>query len=237
MIFYKFSRRVTYFFVFMLAISISGCGGGSSDTSSSSTQNTLPSTNNVEEPLVSAIQYKDLFKLIDTQSDQTALIMDAYGVEGLHIVCSSTNVLSKKNGLFKCNGIPLNIYLGNFKIGTISKLPTDKIIYTQDILNLPRAATVHPDVTKLSMILQSLDENGNLDDGINITQESMELLDNELANFTSLQKMTLNNVNNAINNVIEARKANDVNIKLIKVSPKDAQINLTNALANTPPKG
>ena len=222
-----------------------GCGGGSSSSNTapsitdiiSDTNVTSKIIDNVQDPLVgTALEYQDLFQLIKTNTKATAIVIDAHGIEGLHINCEIQDVQTKQYGLFECDNMPLNIYLGNFKIGTLTKIPKDKIIYTQDVLNLPRAATMHPDVTKISMILQSLDEDADLSNGITITQESMDLLDNELENFSDIEHLTIEDTNNVINNVINNRKITNSNVKLTKVTEKEAQINLTEALANTPAK-
>ena len=223
-------------FSLVAVVALTGCGGGSSSSSSKAPKNTTKVINTVQASLTSSSSYTDLFNQLKTQTDKTGLLMDAYGVQGLYVDCGTQKVVTNKDGLFTCTSTPLNIYLGSFKVGTLSQIPKDRIIYTQDILNLPRAATVHPDVTKLSMILQSLDEDANLNNGIDITTESMDILDNELANFTSIHQLTLDDTNQIIDNVIAERKANNPDVKLHKVSKKEAQINLTEALANTPVK-
>jgi hypothetical protein len=222
-----------------LVLVITGCGGGSSSSSdtstSSSTKNTLPNTPTTNTKVaLSSISYQKLFSLPAEQPDKTALILDAYGIEGLHINCGGTEVTTMQDGLFTCSNIPLNIYLGTFKIGTIEQIPQDKFIYTQDILHLPRAATMHPDVTKLSMIFQSLDEDGDLTNGISISKETIAILNNELANFSSISQLTKEDTINIINNVIQQRKILDSNTKLNAVTATEAQINLTDALSNTP---
>ena len=225
-----------------IVISFAGCGGdsGSSAQTTPSASNAMPSTKTITTTKNSlsmdSLGYEDLFQLVDNQTDNTALVLNAQGIKGLRVTCGGQETVTGQYGLFTCNTLPLNIYLGDFKIGTLPNIPKDKIIYTQDILHLPRAATMHPDVTKLSMILQSLDEDANLDNGIEITQESMDLLDNELANFKNIQELTIADVSNIIDNVIAARKANDSQVHLTKVTEKEAQINLTEALANTPAK-
>lgn len=206
----------------IVPILFSGCGGGDS-ASSTSTQTGA-----------SVTSFQTLFTLVNKFPNKTGIIIDAHGVQGLRISCNSVSTHSEKDGLFTCNTLPLNIYLGNFKIGTISQISQDKIIYTQDIIGVSRAATMHPDVTKLSMIFQSLDEDADLTNGITITQSSINILDNELAKFTDLQHMTLQDTSTIIDNVITARKESDPNVKLQKVSQIQAQINLTEALANTP---
>jgi len=219
----------------MALTALTGCGGSSSSSSSQAPQNTGNVTNKtIQTALTASSSYADLFNKLNTQADKTGLLIDAYGVQGLNVDCGTQKVVTDKDGLFTCNGTPLNFYLGSFKVGTIAKVPKDRIIYTQDILNVPRAATTHPDVTKLSMILQSLDEDADLSNGIELSQKSINLLDNELANFTTIHQLTLNDTYNIIDNVIAARKADNADVKLKKVSQKEAQINLTEALSNTP---
>jgi len=224
-----------------------GCGGSSSSsTQSAPSIKTTVSENNItdqisnklKDNLADTISYTDLFTLIDQNPNKTALILDANGVQGLRILCNNGNeaIFTEQYGLFQCKGETLNIYLGNFKLGSVSKIPKDKVIYTQDILNLPRAATMHPDVTKISMILQSLDEDADLSNGIQITQESIDLLDNELSNFTNIEQLSIEDTDNIIDNVISSRKAMNPDSKLQKVSKKEAQINLTTTLANMPAK-
>jgi hypothetical protein len=219
-------------FLATLILLITGCGEGSSSSSDTST---LPSTQNaLPKEALTSTSYQELFSMPTQQPDKTALVLDAYGIQGLRISCSTTDTTTLQNGLFTCKEVPLSIYLGTFKIGTIQKIPQDKFIYTQDILHLPRAATMHPDVTKLSMIVQSLDEDGDLTDGISISKETIAILNNELANFSSISQLTKEDTINIINNVIQQRKILDSTTKLNAVTAKEAQINLTNALSNTP---
>ena len=221
-------------FSLVAVVALTGCGGDSSSSSSEAPKDTTQVINTVQTSLTSSSSYTDLFNQLNTQTDKTGLLIDAYGVQGLNVDCDTQKVVTDKDGLFTCSSTPLNIYLGSFKVGTVLKVPKDRIIYTQDVLNVPRAATTHPDVTKLSMILQSLDEDADLSNGIELNQKSIDLLDNELANFTSIHQLTLNDTNQIIDNVIAARKADNADIKLKKVSKKEAQINLTEALSNTP---
>ncbi|NOQ31618.1 MAG: hypothetical protein GQ570_10900, partial [Helicobacteraceae bacterium] len=81
--------------------------------------------------------------------------------------CGSTTGFTNVKGEFTCPaGSEVNFYYGNFHIGGVSKLPTDKIVLIQDGLDVPRANTQNADVVKLAIFLQSLDNNSNHDDGI-----------------------------------------------------------------------
>ena len=231
-----FQTLKTTLFSLVAVAALTGCGGDSSSSSSESPQKTTQVVNTVQTSFTASSSYADLFNKLNTQADKTGLLIDAYGVQGLNVDCGTQKVVTDKDGLFTCTGTPLSFYLGSFKVGTVLKVPKDRIIYTQDVLNVPRAATTHPDVTKLSMILQSLDEDADLSNGIELTQKSIDLLDNELANFTNIHQLTLNDTYNIIDNVIAARKADNADVKLKKVSQKEAQINLTEALSNTPAK-
>lgn len=221
-----------------LAFSFVACGGGDSGSSSSSktinSDITNTTTTKIQDTKSGIATYKDLFSMTNAHPDKTGLILDAHGVQGLKVTCGNTETLTEKNGLFQCNNLPLSIYLGDFKLGELSAIAKDKLIYTQDILHVPRAATMNPDVTKLSMILQSLDEDADLENGINITQESIDILNSDLANYTNIALLTMENVTNIINDVIETRKMNNPDAKLVKVTLKQAQDNLTQALASAP---
>ncbi|NOQ32234.1 MAG: BspA family leucine-rich repeat surface protein, partial [Helicobacteraceae bacterium] len=81
--------------------------------------------------------------------------------------CASTVGFTDKEGYFTCPiGSEVNFYYGNFHIGGVSKLPSDKIVLIQDGLDVPRANTQNVDVVKLAIFLQSLDKNGDHSDGI-----------------------------------------------------------------------
>jgi len=223
-----------------LVFSFVACGGGdsgsndSSKTTSSDMNVTNTITTKIQDTKSDIVTYKDLFSMTNTYPNKTGLILDAHGVQGLKLACGDKEILSEQNGLFLCNSFPLSIYIGNFKLGELSSIAKDKLIYTQDILHIPRAATMHPNITKLSIILQSLDEDADLENGINITQESIDILNSDLSNFTNISQLTIEDITNIINNVIENRKINNPDTKLVKVTIKQAQNNLTQALANAP---
>jgi len=219
---------------------VDNTGNTSTDTTTTVVDTNTTDTNNTatEEqiPVLPNVAYKDLFSMKDSAPYKTGIFVDAHGVQGLKVICGSGENKTEQYGLFTCDDFPLSVYIGNFKLGELSKIPDDKIIYTQDILNIARAATMHPDVTKVSMILQSLDEDAQLSNGIEITQASIDILDNDLANYTNISELTVEDVNNIIDDVIATRKANDSKAKLVKVTKIKAQIDLTEALSNTPPK-
>lgn len=233
-----FSHLKSIVIATFLAFSFVACGGdagsGSSSTPKTDTNASQNITTTMQDIKAGVATYKDLFSMPDTHPDKTALILDAYGVQGLKVTCGNKETHTEQNGLFECNTLPLSIYLGDFKLGEFSAIPKDKLIYTQDILHLPRAATVHPDVTKLSMILQSLDEDADISNGITITQASLDILNSDLANFTNITQLTMEDVTNIISDVIKTRKAENPETKLTKVTIKQAQDNLTQALASAP---
>jgi hypothetical protein len=223
-----------------------GCGEGASSSSSSSpaspatdeiqtVQNDMNTITKEKQPTSTEISYIDLFKMLDS-NQQASMAVDAFGVEGLKVMCGNNEIKTGKYGMFTCTNLPFSVYLGDFKLGEISKVPNDRIIYTQDILHIPRAATMHPDVTKVSVLLQSLDEDGDLLNGIVISQESIDILNNGMANFHNLSEMSMDDVNTIVDDVITTRKADDADVKMKKVSAHNAQIALTEALASTPPK-
>jgi hypothetical protein len=217
------------------SLTIVGCGGGGGGSSSDASS--TPKASTATAPTSSqtdGMDYQTLFSLVNTTKDKSEIIIDANGVSGLTVKCNGTDITTEQYGLFSCNSQKISVYLGDFKLGSLAKIPDDKIIFTQDIVGVPRAASMYPDVTKISMILQSLDEDGDITNGISITQKSIDETNNELANYSDISELSIEDTQNIIKNVIQQRKIKDPNTKLIGVSEKEAQINLTATLASLP---
>jgi len=224
------SKNLTKIILLVLfSLFLFGCGegaGGSSDSNNTVIQ--------VQDPLVSGMTYDKLYSLAENQSSPGGLLVSAHSVGGLTIQCGSENITTLLYKPFTCKNFPITISLGNFKIGTLSKETKDKIVFIQDILGIPRAATMHPSVVKLSMLLQSLDEDGDISNGIEITTNTLNLLNPNLSNFSNITQLTFEDVNNIIDDVIASRKLIDSDTKLKKITNVEAQTNLIEAVANIP---
>lgn len=196
-------------FLTFLLLTISGCGGGSSGESNSS------STTN-------------------DSSSSSLSVVNSSGIEGLKIICAAKEVSTEIDGSFECNSLPIEVYIRDFKIGEVKNIPLDYTLYTQDILNVSRGAIADQDVMKISMILQSLDEDASPLNGITLTDDTLSLLSLHLSYDTNLSELTFEDINDIIKDVIASRLAEDKSAKLRAVDYNTAQSNLTIKTASAP---
>jgi len=197
-----------------LLLTITGCGdGGSGGEGNSSPTSTSTSS-------VSA-------------SDSLSVV-DSSGIEGLKIICGTKEVSTGINGNFECTSLPIEVYLTDFKIGEVKSIPLDKTLYIQDILGVSRGAIADQDVMKISMILQSLDEDASPLNGITLTNDTLSLLSSHLSYDTNLTKLSLEDVNSIIEDVIASRLSEDKTSKLVAVDYNTAQSNLIIKTASAP---
>jgi len=118
--------------------------------------------------------------------EKQAKVVDS-AVEGLEVQCSGLTAFTPKDGSLTCDHMPLGFKLGEIKLGIIYDMPNDGIILPQDIANVSRNDIKNENVRKLLVILQSLDSDGNPENGITITKETRE----KLSTFVDLQKTSL----------------------------------------------
>ena len=211
-----------------LSLVLVGCGGGdggsdsatSSTTSSSSTMTTTVSSTSSTSTT--------------TQLSGTLSIVDSSGVEGLDVKCGSNELTTSEYGTFECTSYPVSAYLGDFKIGEVKEATIDNTIYTQDLLNVTRGATAHSEVTKISMILQSLDEDAQPLNGVTLKEDTLSLLSAHLSSDTNIAKLSFEDVEYIIEDVIKTRLSQNADSKLKAVDAITAQSNLTTKTASAP---
>jgi len=100
-------------------------------------------------------------------------------IAGLNYECDGKNKITSDKGLYNCELTPIIFKIGKLKIGTISKFTPDKLIFIQDLFNLPRDNFTDPRVIALARLLQSLDNDGNIDEIILIPEEISSKFDTE----------------------------------------------------------
>ena len=208
-----------------LMIFLSACGGGSDG----SVQQVASSS--------SPVQTDDLVQAVDpVQSVDSGnlILMDAGAISGLKVMCDLTELVTGSDGFIECEETPITAYLGEFKVGSVDGVPIDGLIYVQDFLHLTRADIAHPEVTKLSMILQSLDIDADPLNGITLDSNVLALLGSHLSTSTILEDLTFVDVENIIADVIQTAISQDSNSTLEAVSYDTAQSNLATSVANAP---
>jgi hypothetical protein len=109
-----------------------------------------------------------------TQGSGIAYFIDS-PVEGLsYIGNDGVSGKTDKNGKFTYNGnTEVKFYIGKAYIGDISSIDIkrDKKVFIQDIVGVDRAKTFDTRVVKIARVLQSLDDDGEPENGITLKKE------------------------------------------------------------------
>jgi len=201
---------------------LSACGGGGGGSSSSSSSTTA-APSSVTTPVTSVVA-----------KSGTVSIVDASAIEGLRVECGSEELYTGEEGEVVCDTFPLSVYLGEFKLGEVETLPLDNSLYTQDLLGVSRGATAYPEVTKISMLVQSLDEDANPLNGITLADDTLALLGSHLSYTTILSELSFDDISYIVEDVIATRLTQNENSKLKAVDYNTAQSNLTTKTAAAP---
>ncbi len=107
-------------------------------------------------------------------------------VEGIEYQCAGMVNYTPKSGELACYHMPLGFKVGEIKIGILYEVPSDGIIFPQDMLGVARENIRNEDVKKLTVLLQSVDSDSNPKNGITITKETRE----KLNDFIDLKKIS-----------------------------------------------
>ena len=125
-----------------------------------------------------------------TISSTTGYVVDA-AVQNLDYDCVADNVMNKvtgADGAFTCQNMSqVRFRIGELILGEISTLPQDGYVLPQDIVGTARDNVTDPNVTAMAQLLQSLDTDGDLTNGIQIPEDIKPLLESE--NFTAVNLM------------------------------------------------
>jgi len=129
-----------------------------------------------------------------TDTTQSAYLIDS-AVEGIDYTCGTLTGTTNSEGKFtydatKCpTGVEFKI--GSLSLGTInpSNINTDTYLTIQELAGTTRDNITDENVTKLAVLLQSLDENSNPNDGILITDNMKGLfgVDENLSSKTDAE--------------------------------------------------
>ncbi len=203
--------------IFTLTI-FTACGGGSSgsDSTDTTTHSNTITTNEPSFSITNEYTSGLVGKFIDSP------------VSGLSYKCDNQIRKTDTEGLFNCESLPVTFSLGNLILGSIEELQADYLVFPQDILKQPRSAALHPEVTKMAILLQSTDEDGNSFNGISIDNNIIDALQEEITQETNLQSMALSDLQSILQTVI----ANSSNTKLKLVTVQQAQDHILFSISN-----
>ncbi|QOR62161.1 DUF2202 domain-containing protein [Sulfurovum sp. ST-21] len=123
----------------------------------------------------------------DTVSSTTGYLVDS-AVENVDYDCIADGDYNKTtgaDGAFTCQNMhQVRFRLSYLVLGDISALPADGYVFPQDIIGVARDQIENEEVTAMAQLLQSLDEDANLTNGIQISEEAKRALVED-ANFTA----------------------------------------------------
>lgn len=151
----------------LLIVFLNGCGGGGSGSSSADTTTS-------------------------TVTLETGYLIDS-PVVGANYECGDRNETTQSGGKLECeSGKNITFKIGNLTIGSINGFTDDKNIYLQDIANVSRDNFDDEYTAKLAVLLQSLDDDGNITDEITIDNaiflESLNLKDISVTKLNEIIK-------------------------------------------------
>ena len=131
----------------------------------------------------------------------TGMFVDS-PVSGLDYLCDYIDKKTNSRDYFNCQSTVVNFYLGNLKLASIQKMTDDYLVFPQDILDQPRIAALHPEVTKIAILLQSLDSDQGSTNGIDIKQDTIEILNQVIAQGVDIQSFSIDKLKQKINTII-----------------------------------
>ncbi len=85
---------------------------------------------------------------------------------------------TNEQGAFECTSLPVIFSVGTLTIGQINVFTADKKVYPQDLLGLSRTNFTDSKLIALSRFLQSLDDDGNYEELINIPKATSDKFSN-----------------------------------------------------------
>jgi hypothetical protein len=148
----------TGMFATAAALALTGCGGGSSSTTSTAVN---PST-------------------------VTGYLIDSR-VSNVDYDCLSDNDNNKRtgtDGAFTCQNMKqVRFRIGELVLGEIDTLPADKKVFPQDLVKVDRSKIEDATVTAMAQFLQSIDEDDNLDNGIQVPDSIKKVFDEKGEHF------------------------------------------------------
>ncbi len=117
-----------------------------------------------------------------TLSTATGYVVDS-AVQNMDYDCVADNEMDKvtgADGAFTCQNMnQVRFRIGKMVLGEIETLPQDGYVLPQDMVGTDRENVTDLKVTAMAQLLQSLDENDDLSDGIQIPDNVKALFENE----------------------------------------------------------
>jgi len=105
-------------------------------------------------------------------------------VVGATYECGAIKSKTDNSGKFECKTLPVTFKIGGWTVGTLSTMTSDKKVYPQDLVGVPRDNFTNPTVVNLTRMLQSLDDDGDITKAITIRADADEKLSSAKGDLT-----------------------------------------------------
>jgi hypothetical protein len=148
---FKINNKVMMLSIVTATALLVGCG--SSETGDASTS----SVSTVSAPI----------STIDGQ------LIDGYVKDAKYSCADGTEGLTDINGRFSCETLPVTFSIGSMKLGEINSLAADKHVFPQDLCGVARDDINNTEVVAMAQLLQSLDTDGDPENGIDIDETAI----------------------------------------------------------------
>jgi len=172
-----------YTVVFLISLTVlTGCGDSDDSQPSESTETLIPQSDNVliENNITEEVTESELVEVTDTDNESESTIIPVSKTKGYLIdapiygamyLCDGEEGLTDSNGTFECIAPPVTFRVGNLLLGTLKAFTVDGKVYPQDLLGLDRENYSDDRLKLLARLLQSLDDDGDIETQITITEE------------------------------------------------------------------
>ena len=172
----KIFRYVSIFLISLFLFI--GCGSSNGDDKNSSSLRATPSPQVTVVPSPT-VQPSPSPKAEESVTKTKGYLIDS-PVEGADYVCTEgTGGLTDAKGMFECEKAPVTFKVGKLTLGTLEKFTADGKVYLQDLLGLERETYSDEKLKLLAQLIQSLDDDGLIEDKITITKEVRDALTKE----------------------------------------------------------
>ncbi len=117
-----------------------------------------------------------------SSASQTGYLVDA-PVANATYDCVADGEIGKTTGAdgsFTCRNMHVRFRIGNLVLGEINALPEDALVYPQDIVGVPRENLDDPRVVEMARLIQSMDADADLSNGIQIGEHIKAAFDEEM---------------------------------------------------------
>ncbi len=125
----------------------------------------------------------------DVDSSFAGVLTDS-PVAGATYECGATVDTTDANGSFECDTLPVSFYVGGVKLGVISSIPADGNVTPQDLAGVSRDSYTE-EVEKIAVFLQSLDDDGDINETITLDNDVIAELERVHAELQEMAKQEM----------------------------------------------